>query len=161
MSFQRRVGRGVDRNRGALPFHQTSSDDRLLRILVPLPAGEALWISWALKPGVRVAGRTRDDIAVRIAPVTNSLTRWSFWSADALEMPGVVSDIDENSVVPIRTKKQLKNYHLMFDVFGESGDKLNRVGIVVATPALYARLSGLPAPLPSVAADAYGGWRLP
>jgi hypothetical protein len=161
MSFQRRVGTGVDRNRGSLPFHQIGNDDRPLRILVPLPAGEALWISWTLKPGLRVAGHTRDDIAVRVAPVTDSITRWNFWSADVLETPNVASDIDENAFAPIRTKKQIEKDHLLFEVFGESGDVLNRIAIVIATPALYARLSGSPAPLPSVPSDAYGGWRLP
>jgi hypothetical protein len=161
MSFQRRVGTGVDRNRGALPFHQIGNDDRPLRILVPLPAGEALWISWTLKPGLRVAGHTRDDIAVEITPMTNSTTRWNYWSADALKTPDMASDIDENSFAPIRTKRQIEKDHFLFEVFSESGDLLNRIAIVIATPALYARLSGSPAPLPTVPADAYGGWRLP
>ena len=161
MSFQRRVGTGVDRNRGALPFHQIGNDDRPLRILVPLPAGEALWISWTLKPGLRVARHTRDDIAVEITPMTNSTTRWNYWSADALKTPDMASDIDENSFAPIRTKRQIEKDHFLFEVFSESGDVLNRIAIVIATPALYARLSGSPAPLPTVPADAYGGWRLP
>ena len=161
MSFQRRVGTGVDRNRGSLPFHQIGNDDRALRILVPLPAGEALWIAWTLKPGLRIAGHTRDDIAVRIAPITNSLTQWNLWSADVLETPDMASDIDENSLAPIRTKRQTAEDHLLFEVFSESGDVLNRIAIVIATPALYVRLSGSPAPLPSVPSEAYGGWRLP
>ncbi len=161
MSFQRRVGTGVDRNRGSLPFHQLGNYDRPLRILVPLPSGEALWISWTLKPGLRVTGHTRDDIAVRIVPVTYSITRWNLWSADVLETPDVASDIDENSLTPVRTKKQTEKDHLLFEVFSESGDVLNQIAVVIATPALYARLSGSPAPLPSVPSDAYGGWRLP
>ena len=51
LSFQRRVGEGVDRNRGSLPFHLITTDDLTVRILVPLPAGEALWIAWNLNRG--------------------------------------------------------------------------------------------------------------
>jgi hypothetical protein len=161
LSFQRRVGEGVDRNRGSLPFHLITTDDLTVRILVPLPAGEGLWIAWNLKPGLRVTGRTRDNASVRIVPLTNSMTDWSLYSADAVLGRGDAGTTDADSFQPIDTEAQLEIDHLVFEVLDEGGATLNRVAIVIGTPSLYAHLAGLAAPVPSTPADAYGGWRLP
>jgi len=161
LSFQRRVGEGVDRNRGSLPFHLITTDDLTVRILVPLPAGEAPWIAWNLKPGLRVTGRSRENASVRSVPLTNSMTDWSLYRADAVQGRGDAGTTDADSFQPIDTEAQLEIDHLVFEVLDEDGATLNRVAIVIGTPSLYAHLTGLAAPVPSTSADAYGGWRLP
>ncbi len=161
MSFQRRVGNGADRNRGSLPIHQIGSDDLLVRILVPLPVGEALWIAWNLKRGLRVIGQTCDHASVRIESLTNAATNWHMLSADAVyDARGIVA-IDTNSFPPIDKKQQLGIDHLRFEVVDEGGAVLRQVTVVIGTPSLYAQVTGLPAPVPSTADDAYKGWRLP
>ena len=161
LSFQRRVGKGVGSNRGALPFHVLCSNEGALRVLVPLPPGEALWIAWMLKPGLTVAGLDRGGMAVRITPMAQSRERWSLCAADALEHPDGARSLDPDSLAPVRTQKALRQDHLRFAVRGVNGETLNTIGIVVATPALYARLSGQSPPSPSAPSDAYTGWRLP
>jgi hypothetical protein len=161
LSFQRRVGEGVDRNRGSLPFHLLTTDDLTVRILVPLLAGEGFWIAWNLKPGLQLTGRTRDNVSVRILPLTNSKTNWSLYSVDALQERGDAGTADVDSFQPIDTEAQLEIEHLVFEVRDEGGATLKRVAIVIGTPSLYAHVTGLAAPIPSTSADAYGGWRLP
>ena len=126
-----------------------------------LAIGEALWIAWNLKPGLRVTGRTRENASVRIVPLTNSMTDWSLYSADAVQGRGDTGTTDADSFQPIDTEAQLEIDHLVFEVLDEDGATLNRVAIVIGTPSLYAHLTGLAAPAPSTSADAYGGWRLP
>lgn len=161
LSFQRRVGVGAGSNRGALPYYRLRSADRRLRVLVPLPAGEALWIAWMLRPGGTVSGSDADGNAVRIAPVTPSGERWSLFAADALEHPEGRRSLDSDSFALARTEKAVARDHLRFEVRGKDPETLHSVGVVLATPALYARLSGQPAPSPSAPSDAYTGYRLP
>ena len=148
-------------NRGALPYYRLSHEGEALRLLVPLPAGEALWIAWMLKPGLSISGSDRNGLSVRIAPVTQSPERWRLFAADAVEHPGGTRGLGPDSLAPVSTRKALGRDQLRFAVRCEDGELLNTVGIVVATPALYARLSGQPAPPRSTASDAYTGWRLP
>jgi hypothetical protein len=161
LSFQRHVGVGVGSNRGALPYFRLRSVDGRLRVLVPLPAGEALWIAWMLRPGGTVSGSDADGNALHIAPVTQSGERWSLFAADALEHAEGRRSLDSNSFALARTRKAVAQDHLRFEVQGKDAETLHSVGIVLATPALYARLSGQPAPSPSAPSEAYTGWRLP
>jgi len=160
VSFQRHVGEGVGSNRGSLPLHQLSKDEGTLRALVPLPANEALWIAWMVKPGLSISGFAAGNIAVRITPVSLSRQRWSLLSADTLQGPDGPRAIDANSLTVARTRRALARDHLHFNVLSDREAVVGRIGIVVATPALYARLSALPPPSPSTPTDAYGGWRL-
>jgi hypothetical protein len=159
LSFQRR--KDVVSNRGALPFHRLSSGGDALRLLVPLPAGEALWIAWMIKPQVIVSGADASGNAMRIRPVSRSRDGWGLFAADALERPDGLHNLDGNSFALASTRKLLGDNHLRFVLHGERGEALTSVGVVLATPALYARLSGQPAPSPSAPGDAYRGWRLP
>ena len=112
---------GVGSNRGSLPLHLLSKDEGTVRVLVPLPANEALWIAWNLEPGLRVTGRTRDNASVRIVPLTNSMTDWSLYSADAVQGRGGAGTTDANSFQPIDTEAQLEIDHLAFEVLDEGG----------------------------------------
>ena len=161
LSFQRRVGENVGSNRGALPLHRLSADGDPLRVLVPLPEREALWIAWMLNPGVTVSGADASGTAVRIAPVKQSRERWSLFAADALEHADGLRGLDAGTLAPTSAREAIGQDHLRFSVRGGSGETFATVGIVVATPALYAELSGQPAPAPSAQSDAYTGWRLP
>jgi hypothetical protein len=150
----------VGSNRGALPFHQLSKDEGALRVLVPLPADEALWVAWTVKPGFSVSGFAAANIALRITPVSQSRNHGSLLAADALLGPDGPRALDASSLAVARTRRALSRDHLQFDVLSDRKRVVGRMGIVVATPALYARLSGLPPPSPSTPSDAYGGWRL-
>jgi len=150
----------VGSNRGSLPFHQLSKDEGALRVLVPLPVDEALWIAWTVKPGFSVCGLADANMAVRITPVSLSRQHGSLLAADALHGPDGPRALDANSLTVARTRRALSRDHLQFKVLSEKKKLVGRIGIVVATPALYARLSGLPPPSPSTPSDAYGGWRL-
>jgi hypothetical protein len=151
----------VGSNRGALPYHRLSSGEDALRLLVPLPAGEALWVAWMLKPQLTVSGADASGNAVRITPVSRLPDGWCLFGADALERPDGLHDLDANSFALASTGKRPADDHLGFVLHGEGGEKPTSVGVVLATPALYARLSGRPAPARSAPGDAYRGWRLP
>jgi hypothetical protein len=159
LSFQRRVGTGAGSNRGALPYHLLSRDRDRLRILVPLPEGETLWIAWMLRPGAMVSGSDADGYAVQIAAVTQSGDGWSLFAADAVQRAEGRCSIDSASFVLARTRRAVAQDHLRFEVQGPKTP--DHVGVVLATPTLYARLSGQPAPSPSAPDEAYTGWRLP
>jgi hypothetical protein len=156
VSFQRRVGAA---DRGALPYFALDSSPDRMRVLVPLRTGEALWIAVMAGPAVVIEGRAGDrPLRVEKFSLAND--------GRALQMFDAILDADR--WIPIDAVSVS-----CADDPAATGDPLTLslerplqsqrrwITIVPATPALYERLSGLPAPAPSTEQDEYQGWLLP
>jgi hypothetical protein len=161
LSFQRRVGAGVGSNRGALPCYRLNGRKGTWRFLIPVLAGEALWLAWMVKPGVTVSAADANGIPLHIARVTQPPEGWSLFAIDELEHPDGRCSLDADAFAIARTRTAIAQDHLRLEVRREDGATLQHIGIALATPALYARVSGQPAPSPSTPGEAYTGWRLP
>lgn len=155
MSFQRRVGSA---NRGAIPFAPLDSRPKETRVLIPLRAGEALWIAILANSQIIVAGHAGEmPLRVETLPAHKD---------ENLQMISAVLDqgrwlpIDTASV-PVAGHRDAIGRGLMVVVSNPIAAASQRIAIVPATPALYTELSQLPAPDATTERDGYGGWRLP
>lgn len=156
MSFQRRVGAA---NRGALPCVRLGESADRLRVLVPLHKAESLWIAVLAEASIAVSGRAGDD-PLRVAEISGRRDARTLYGFDAVIRAGEELPLDAVTLDIVDDDAELKFDALT--VTFQAGDIVAaRIGIVVATPRLYASVSGLPPPPPSSAADQYGGWRLP
>jgi hypothetical protein len=145
-------------NRGALPFHKLGGAPQQQRVLVPLGRGEALWVAWFVRPGTEVTGLTEGGKALRVVPLDAGHRGWALLAADAVESSDGLRPIDALTVTLAERPDAVERDHLTFRV---TGGARGHLGVVLATPDVYQSISGRPAPEPTSAADAYGGWRLP
>ena len=150
-----------DLNRGVLPWHRIGRGRRCVRVLVPLAAGESLWVGWMVRAGVQVSGRSAAGQAVHVHPVTQPQDGWTLLMADSLATDAGSRPLDAESLPPASSPEQRGESHLCFTVTDASDREIGRVGVTLATPQLYQALSGRAPPPPTTADDAYKGWRLP
>lgn len=151
----------VSPHRGALPFHSLtgSSADRV--VVVPLRETEALWVAFTLRSEMALLGETPDGRGLNRSVLAELGDGSRIETADAVsDKDGVASPIRQASVGVARVARELTSPQLRFRV-SASGKEISRLGVVLATPRLYARVSGRPPPEPSSPVDAYRGWRLP
>ncbi|MBV8824837.1 MAG: hypothetical protein JO084_06470 [Bradyrhizobiaceae bacterium] len=113
-----------------------------------------------LQADTTVTGRTLQDEDVCLSEVAKSDV-WTLIAADAIAAKGGPHPIDATSCFPVSQPEELDRDQLIFAVVGKEMSEPDRIGVVLATGALYAALSGLPAPDPTSPSQAYGGWRLP
>jgi hypothetical protein len=151
----------VSPHRGALPFHSLtgSSPDRV--VVVPLRETEALWVAFTLRSDMALFGQTPDGRGLNRSVLAELGDCSRIEIADTVsDQDGAASPIRQASVGVARFARDLTSPHLMFRI-SASGKEISRLGVVLATPRLYARVSGRPPPEPSSPDDAYRGWRLP
>jgi hypothetical protein len=157
LSFQRRVGSA---NRGAIPYLALDASAAENRVLVPIRAGEALWIAVMAGAAILVEGRAGDrPLRVKtLAPAKDG---------SVLHMLDAVCDQDrwmpiDNASVPCADDRNGIGDDPLTIVLKNSPDATaQRVAIVPAIAELYEALSGSPAPAPTTERDEYSGWRLP
>jgi hypothetical protein len=160
-SFQRRaLDGGRASNRGVLPMYPLPAGPDETRVLVPLPDGEALWVAFSISLGVSVRGAAADGSPIRVAPVAEAHAGRVLLCADAIETARGPSAID-SSLSPAAHAGALKGDHLVFTIASLGPEPDAKLGVVLATTALYEALSGRLAPSPAGPGDVYGGWRLP
>lgn len=129
-------------------------------MLVPFLPGETVWIAFLVPLGARLTGSAADGAAVRIAPVSEPHGDLALLAAEAVESPAGPLAFDARAMDPATTPAALADDHLTFTIDGPDG-VASRLAVVFATPALFEAVTGWPAPGPTAAQDAYGGWRLP
>ncbi len=159
LSFQRRVGGDVSANRGAIPCHLLS-DSQPFRVLVPLREGEDIWLAWMLEKGIKSTGVTSHGEPVRLTRVVE-LTAANLFAADAFERAGHHLPINGTTVFLAATQAELSGDSLVFQVEAEGAVHIHDVRILLGTPSLYEKVTGLRAPGATTASQGYGGWRLP
>lgn len=157
MSFQRRVGSA---NRGAIPYAVLDAPAGGKRVLIPIRAGEALWIAITAEAAILVEGRagTRPLRLQTVAPVKDGSI---LQMLDAVCDQGRWMPIDKASVSCSEDSNGIGDDPLTIFLKNPVDALAQRVAIVPATPELYETLSGLPAPAPTTERDEYSGWRLP
>src|SRR3954447_2583872 len=156
VSFQRRVG-GADR--GALPYFALDPSSHRMRIVVPLRPGEALWIAVMAGPAVSIEARAgdrplrmqkfspaEDGTGLQMFDAVFAADRWIPIDAASVSCADDPGATGEPLTLTLKDRLQSEN---------------RWIAIIPATPALYERLSGLPAPDPSTEQDEYQGWLLP
>jgi hypothetical protein len=147
--------------RGALPFHSLSGSPPERVVVVPLREAEALWVAFTLGSGMALFGQTPDGRGLNRSVLAELADGSRIEIADAVsDEDGAASPIRQASVGVARFARDLTSPHLMFRI-SASGKEIAELRVVLATPRLYARVSGRPAPEPSSPDDAYHGWRLP
>lgn len=155
MSFQRRVGRA---NRGALPYFRLGGSPDEVRVLVPLRETESLWVGVMRQADIAVSGQAGHDL-LRIENISGKhgvlcILDGVIRSGESLPLAAATLEIVDDEA--------RLNQDTMTILLAEAGNPLaTHVGIIVAAPRIYAKLSGLPSPPPTSDADQYGGWRLP
>jgi len=154
------VGEGTAANRGALPYYRLGVGTDPIRVLVPLPASESLWIALIIRRGIIATGRAGGE-PLHIAPISESPDGWAVMAADAVLTKSGPHALDATSFAVIDKREALNKDHLILEMKELAGRTLGRLGVVLGTPELYTLVSGQPAPLPTSENDAYGGWRLP
>jgi hypothetical protein len=117
-------------------------------------------VAWTIRISAKVIGHAADGETVRIVPVNAGYKGWILLAADAVEMSCGPRPIDAALLQLADSRSALERDHLKFTITVKP-NHLERVGVVLAKPELYARLSNLPEPVPTTPSDAYGGWRLP
>jgi hypothetical protein len=151
----------VSPHRGALPFHSLARSPRESVVVVPLRETEALWVAFTLRSDRALVGQTRDGRGLDRSVLAELGDGSRIETADAvLDKDGVASPIRQASVGVARFERELTSPHLLFRIAAR-GSEIFRLGVVLATPRLYAGVSGRPPPEPSSPDDAYRGWRLP
>ena len=157
LSFQRRVGAA---NRGALPYVQLESPSDRMRVLVPLRAGEALWIAFMADPAFAVEGWAGDD-PLRVEQLSKANDGSVLQALDAVLRRDRLLPLDAASIECVEDRNQIGDDVLTIVVKNLLQGAVQRIAIVPATPELYEALSGLAAPAPTTEREGYRGWRLP
>jgi hypothetical protein len=157
MSFQRRVGTA---NRGAIPFVPLDPPSDQIRVLVPLRAGEALWIAVLTGSPILVEGRASDRL-LRVEKLSAGNGESVLQILDAIFDSNQWIPIDTTSIGSADDRDAIGDGPLTVTLKNPLATTAQRIAIFPATPALYSSLSGLPAPDPTTERDQYGGWRLP
>ena len=157
VSFQRRVGAA---NRGAIPCVQFDSPADRTRVLVPLRAGEALWIA-VLAPPVIVAAGIAGDRPLRVVNLSPANEASGLRMLDAVLCSHQWMPIDLTSIACIDDRDAIGDGALKLVLRDPPAATAHQIEIILATPALYSALSGLPAPRATTEQDGFGGWRLP
>jgi hypothetical protein len=142
-----------------LPCYTLGRKGSHWRVLVPLRSDEALWIAFVIRPNLGVVGSTLDGFAVDVTTLSTSRDE-AVLAADALVTADGRRPIDASQIAFASTRAATKRDHLRFRLMSAAGE-VGDLAVVLAVPALYASVSGLPAPQPTSVDDAYGGWRLP
>ena len=130
------------------------------RVLVPLPDGEALWVAFSISLEVSVRWRR----SRRIADLRCTGRRGACRARAALRRchrDGARAQRIDSSLSPAAHAGALKGDHLVFTIASLGPEPDAKLGVVLATTALYEALSGRLAPSPAGPGDVYGGWRLP
>jgi hypothetical protein len=130
-------------------------------VIVPLRETEAFWVAFTLRAGMAVRGHTADGRNLQGSVLAK------FDDGSRIEIVDTVLDRD-GVAAPLRGAGVGRGYQrrnpvapqLLFDI-SLNGEEISRLGVVLATPRLYTRVSGRLAPGPSMPQDAYRGWRLP
>jgi hypothetical protein len=157
LSFQRRVGSA---NRGAIPYVALDSPATRKRVLVPIRAGEALWIAVMAAAAILVEGRGGDR-PLRVESLAQAKDGSVLRMLDAVYDQDRWMPIDNASVSCADGRNAIGDDSLTIFLKDPLDATAQRIGIVPATPELYEALSGLPAPVPTTERDEYSGWRLP
>jgi hypothetical protein len=157
VSFQRRVGAA---NRGALPFVALDSPSDRARVLVPLRAGEALWIAVMADPAIVVDGHAGED-SLRVVELSQANDGSVLRALDAVLRLNRSLPLDSASIECADDRNKIGEDPLTIVLKNPLQGTVQWIAIVPATPGIYEALSGLPAPRPSTERDEYGGWRLP
>jgi hypothetical protein len=162
VSFQRRVFDANDTvrspNRGALPYFLKGAPPEERLIVVPLFDEEELWVAVTCGRLDAVSGKTADGDLLRVSEVCVVAPQAVLMSIDAVWRMGRAYAIDHNSVTIAHSARKLRTT-LVVTITAEHGTETLRIAL--ASPRLYAQVSGRPAPQPSVPEHAYAGWRLP
>jgi hypothetical protein len=157
VSFQRRVGAA---NRGAIPYVPLYSSKGLKRVMVPLGAGEALWIAVMAGPAILVEGHAGDD-PLRVEQLSQSKDGGVLLALDMVTRHGRPFPLDAASIEYVDDRARIESDALTIVLKNSRSGMIQRIGIVAATPRLYEAVSSLPAPAPTTERDEYQGWRLP
>jgi hypothetical protein len=157
VSFQRRVGAA---NRGAIPYVPLSSSKDRKRIMVPLGAGEALWIAVMVGPATLVEGHAGDD-PLRVEQLSQRKDGVVLLALAKVTRHGRPLPLDAASIEYVDDRARIESDALTIVLKNSRSAMIQQIGIVVATPRLYEAVSGLPAPAPTTERDEYQGWRLP
>jgi hypothetical protein len=129
-------------------------------VLVPLPQDEALWIAVTIARGMRVSGHSGRR-PLRVSVVAQSEDGSALIAVDAVWSVRGPRPLDAVTFTLADSAPALKRHHLTVDIKSDAGHSVGQLNVVLATPALYAQMSGLPPPPPTSEQNAYGGWRLP
>jgi hypothetical protein len=151
----------ASQHRGALPFHKlpNSPDDCI--VVIPVRQAEAVWVAFTLRADVGMRGRTADGRDLGGSLLAEFDDRSRIEIADTvLGRDGAAAPLCGASLGLASVEQNLVDPQLLFDI-SVDGEEISRLGVVLATPRLYVRVSGRAAPAPSVPQDAYRGWRLP
>jgi hypothetical protein len=163
VSFQRAVFDPQENrhsNRGAMPLWELPPHaGGTRRALVPVLAQESLWIAWWIPAGGSVSGTRDDGGSVAIEPASEPFHGEVLVRGDLVDGTAT-GGRQEWSGTPAASAADLSHDHFRFEAKLDD-TIIGRLGVVLATPKLYATLSGRPVPEPSSPDDAYGGWRLP
>jgi hypothetical protein len=157
LSFQRRVGTA---NRGALPFVGLDSLSDRTRVLVPLRAGEALWIAVMADPAIVVDGHAGED-PLRVVRLSQANDGSVLQALDAVLRLDRWLPLNSATVEWADNRTKIVDDPLTVVLKNPLQGTVQWIAIVPATPGIYEALSDLPAPRPSTERDEYRGWRLP
>jgi hypothetical protein len=157
VSFQRRVGAA---NRGAIPCVQLDSPADRMRVLVPLRAGEALWIAILAPPEILADG-VAGDRPLRVVNLSPANDGGGLRMLDAVLCSHQWMPIDMTSIACIDDRDAIGDGALKLVLRDQPAATAHQIEIILATPELYGTLSGLPAPRATTEQDEFGGWRLP
>jgi hypothetical protein len=159
VSFQRRVGAA---NRGAIPWVALDSPSGRMRVLIPLRAGEALWIAVLSAPAVVVEGHAGDR-PLRVEQLPPTRDGNVLQMLDSVLVSNRWVPIDAASILCADDRNALGDDHDQLTIRLKNPPRTEDqwIAVVPATPSLYETLSGLSAPGPTSEEDGYRGWRLP
>jgi hypothetical protein len=157
VSFQSRVvdagGENWSPNRGALPYHILESRADDLHVTVPVPDGESVWIAVMLSDRSSVRAISSEGHELLFTEVSTIPEGGRLLS---LDMKGLT----DNQSLPLdRASSKFGQPILTLEL--RNGTCKTLITVLLSTTELYAQITGLPAPEPSIAEHAYRGWRLP
>lgn len=157
VSFQRRAGAA---NRGAIPYVPLSSSKDRKRVMVPLGAGEALWIAVMAGPATVVEGHAGDD-PLRVEQLSERKDGGVLLALDKVTRHGRSLPLDAAAIECVDDRARIESDALTIVLKNPRSGTTQQIGIVAATPRLYEAVSSWPAPAPTTERDEYRGWRLP
>jgi hypothetical protein len=131
-----------------------------MRVLVPLRAGEALWIAVMADRAIVVDGRAGKD-PLRVEKLSQAKDGSALHALDAVFRFDRPLPLDTASIACADDRNKIGDDVLTIVLQDPPQGTTQRIAIVPARPALYEAVSGLPAPAPTTEQDQYRGWRLP
>ena len=126
---------------------------------MPLADAESLWIAVTCGRDDVVRGRTigGDPLSISVVSVLGPCS--VLLSVDAVRRRGRSYPIDHRVVAVARSAGRRLGASLIVTISARHRAETLRIALM--TPRLYTRLSGRPAPPPSLPEHAYAGWLLP